>query len=158
MCNYVRFNYIFYDSRNLMDFGSKIYTNPDQLTCEVIEYNIRLHLISHDFFTPNCIGIRKFTQHRYQDHSQLFEFDSIEILKIVDSPKKKMESINNLLLKLERMTSYEIFLISDQPITCPKCGTRTELKLQLSKSPNTTQFHKCLSGSCKFFFAVEENS
>jgi hypothetical protein len=158
MCNYVRFNYMFYDSRSLMDFGSKIYTNPDQLTYDVIEYNIRLHLISHDFFTPNCIGIRRFTGHRFQNHSQLFEFDSIEILKIVDNPEKKMESINSLLLKLERMTSYEIFIIGDQPTTCPICGARTELKLQLQNSPNKTQFHKCLSDNCKYFFTVEEKS
>jgi hypothetical protein len=158
MCNYVRFNYIFYDSKNCMDFGGKIYRNSDQLTHEVIEYNIRLHLISHEFFIPNCIGIRRFTRHRYQNHSQLFEFDSVEMLEIVDNPKKKMESIDSLLLKLERMTSYETFLIGDQPTTCPKCGARTELKLQLPNSPNKTQFHKCLSVSCKYFFSVEENS
>ena len=154
MCNYVRFNYKFYDSRNFMDFGSKIYTNPDQLTYDVIEYNIRLHLISHDFFTPNCISSKKFTGHRYQKHSRLFEFDSIEIVGSIDNPKKEMESINSLILKLEGMTSYEIFLAGDQPTTCPKCGAKTELKLQLPNSPHKTQFHKCLSGSCKYFFAL----
>lgn len=157
MCNYVRFNYIFYDSRNFMDFGSKIYTNPDRLTCDSIVYNIQLHLIFHDFFTPNCIGIRKISRHPYQNHSRLFEFESIEMLKIVDNPMKKLESINTLILKFERMNRYEIIIISDQPPTCPKCGAKTELKLKLPNSPKKIQFHKCLSLSCEYFFAVEGN-
>jgi hypothetical protein len=141
-----------------MDFGSILFTNPDQLTIEVIDYNIRLHLISHEFFTPNCIGIKKFKEHHSWNHYQLYEFDSIEMLNTIDNPKKKMESIYFLLLKLEEMTSYEIFFMGVQPTTCPKCGSRTELKSELPNSPNKIQFLKCLSDSCKYFFAVEKDS
>lgn len=49
----------------------------------------------------------------------------------------------------------EIILFSDQPITCPKCGSRTEILLDLSHTKNQTQIHQCLALRCNFKFVVE---
>jgi hypothetical protein len=49
-----------------------------------------------------------------------------------------------------------IYLISEQPQTCPKCGTRTDVILDLSHTKNQTQIHECLSVNCKFTFVTEE--
>ncbi len=49
------------------------------------------------------------------------------------------------------MEELEIFLSSDQPTTCPKCGNRTEI---ISDS-ETSQQHRCLSETCSFEFILE---
>ena len=49
-----------------------------------------------------------------------------------------------------------VFIISDQPQTCPKCGNRTDLILDLSNTKNQTQIHECLSDTCNFTFVTEE--
>jgi len=49
-----------------------------------------------------------------------------------------------------------IFLVSDQPTTCPKCGTRSDFEnYTISDSKNVLQMHTCLNSSCKFEFLVE---
>lgn len=53
--------------------------------------------------------------------------------------------------------SPEIFLFSDQPTTCPKCGLRTEIILDLIKSLEKTQLHKCPSPKCGFEFLKQED-
>lgn len=49
------------------------------------------------------------------------------------------------------MEDLEIFLSSDQPTTCPKCGNRTEIVNAFDAS----QKHKCLSEDCSFQFVLE---
>lgn len=49
------------------------------------------------------------------------------------------------------MENLEIFLSSDQPTTCPKCGNRTEIVNEFDAS----QQHKCLSEVCNFQFILE---
>jgi hypothetical protein len=49
------------------------------------------------------------------------------------------------------MVELEIFLASDQPTTCPKCGTRTEIINDLE----TSQLHECASKECSFRFILE---
>ncbi len=44
----------------------------------------------------------------------------------------------------------EVFLYTDQPTTCPKCGSRTEIILDLSHSKNHTQVHQCHKCNCEF--------
>jgi hypothetical protein len=56
------------------------------------------------------------------------------------------------------MLNYsEIYIFSDQPTTCPKCGARTEITLDLFQTPQKTQHHKCLSSVCAFEFIMQEN-
>ena len=52
---------------------------------------------------------------------------------------------------------FEVYLFSDQPTTCPKCGSRTEITLDLFIIPEQTQYHICLSEKCCFEFFVERN-
>ena len=49
------------------------------------------------------------------------------------------------------MENLEIFLNSDQPTTCPKCGNRSEIISEFDLS----QHHKCLSEKCNFKFILE---
>ncbi|MEZ4829239.1 MAG: hypothetical protein R3C61_23575 [Bacteroidia bacterium] len=49
------------------------------------------------------------------------------------------------------MENLEIFIGSDQPATCPKCGNRTEINSDFE----TSQHHKCLSEKCIFEFVLE---
>jgi hypothetical protein len=51
---------------------------------------------------------------------------------------------------------YNTFLINDQPMTCPKCGTRTDFFVQISPVSNEyAEIHKCLSKECQFEFVAE---
>ena len=56
------------------------------------------------------------------------------------------------------MNYSEVFIFNDQPTTCPKCGNRTEITLDLLDSPKRTQHHKCLTINCGFNFVVEEDA
>jgi len=51
----------------------------------------------------------------------------------------------------------EVYLYTDQPTTCPKCGVRTDIVLDLAYTVEKTQLHKCLSKYCGFEFVVEED-
>lgn len=56
------------------------------------------------------------------------------------------------------MINYsEVFIFSDQPTTSPKCGSRTEITLDLYKTPEQTQHHKCLSANCGFKFIMQKD-
>ena len=50
----------------------------------------------------------------------------------------------------------QVFLMNDQPTTCPKCGSRTDY-IYISDLP-VSELHICLSNSCKFVFIVEEDT
>ncbi len=51
----------------------------------------------------------------------------------------------------------EAVITSDQPITCPKCGVRTDIVLDLSHTTNQTQIHECLNKECNYQFIVEKD-
>lgn len=51
----------------------------------------------------------------------------------------------------------EVFIYSDQPATCPECGTRTEIILDLSHIKNQTQIHQCLNKKCAFEFVMQHD-
>lgn len=50
----------------------------------------------------------------------------------------------------------EMFFLSDQPTTCPKCGSRTIIIFDLAHSILGTQIHECPDEECNFIFATEE--
>ena len=50
----------------------------------------------------------------------------------------------------------EVYTYTDQPVTCPKCGARTEITLDLIETPEQTQHHKCLSANCSFEFIMQK--
>jgi len=50
-----------------------------------------------------------------------------------------------------------VYVFSDQPTTCPQCGLRTEIILDLFESLEKTQLHKCPSIICGFEFVIQED-
>lgn len=46
---------------------------------------------------------------------------------------------------------------NDQPVTCPKCGNRTEIVLDLSHTTEETQIHKCLTRDCQNEFVTQKD-
>jgi len=52
----------------------------------------------------------------------------------------------------------EIIIFSDQPVTCPKCGSRTEILLDLSHAKNQVQVHQCFTLKCDFKFVAENDN
>jgi hypothetical protein len=56
------------------------------------------------------------------------------------------------------MDYSDIYIMNDQPTTCPICGSRTELILDLSDTVEKTQYHKCLAVNCSYKFIVEEDT
>jgi hypothetical protein len=54
------------------------------------------------------------------------------------------------------MVDFEnVYLYSDQPTTCPKCGSRTDIIMDLSHSTDQTQVHKCLAHECEYEFVIQ---
>ncbi|MDB5015398.1 MAG: hypothetical protein JWQ84_230 [Mucilaginibacter sp.] len=49
------------------------------------------------------------------------------------------------------------YLMTDQPTTCPVCGTRTEIISDFYHTLLQLQINECLNGNCKHvFFEVED--
>jgi hypothetical protein len=51
----------------------------------------------------------------------------------------------------------EVITYNDQPVTCPDCGSRTEIILDLSHTIELTQIHKCLSENCLNEFVTQND-
>ena len=101
MSEVIRFNYLYRDSGNWKTFGSKRFSNPEQLTIEEIEQKIHENLIDGEYIYPNQVGIKKFKFHRYLDDYLWYEFESVEVIERTDLLKKKLKSISNFLSKLK---------------------------------------------------------
>jgi hypothetical protein len=54
------------------------------------------------------------------------------------------------------MNDLNIYLMGDQPPTCPICGVRTEIIFEVLESP-FTQFHICKAMDCRYNFLLEED-
>ena len=46
-----------------------------------------------------------------------------------------------------------VFMMTDQPTTCPYCGSRTEIISDLFHTNLKAQVNQCLNEKCKTFFA-----
>ena len=46
----------------------------------------------------------------------------------------------------------EMFMRSDKPTTCAKCGCRTDIIMDLSHTKEQMQVHECLNSNCKHIF------
>lgn len=102
MSEVIRFNYLYRDSGNWKKFGSKLFSNPEQLTIEEVEQQIRQNMIDREYFYPEQVGIKKFKFHRYLDDYSWYEFESVEMVEYIDMPQKELKSISNFLLLLEK--------------------------------------------------------
>jgi len=102
MSEVIRFNYLHRNSGNWKKFGSKLFSNPEQLTIEEIEQKIRQNLIDQAYFYPDQVGIKKFKFHRYLDEYSWYEFESVEILENNEPRKKVIKPISDFILMLEK--------------------------------------------------------
>lgn len=104
MSKFIRFNYLYRDSGNYKKFGSKLFSNPNGLTSNEIEQNIRQNLIDQEYFYPEQVGIKKFKFHLNLDDYSWYEFESVEILININNndQSKELRSINDFLLQLKR--------------------------------------------------------
>jgi hypothetical protein len=50
---------------------------------------------------------------------------------------------------------HQVYDLSDQPTACPKCGTRTEILIELKLKTKGIQVHRCLGKNCTFEFSSE---
>jgi len=107
MCEVIRFNYFYRDSGNYKKFGSKRFGNPELLPIEEIERLIIENLIDQEYFYHDKVGIKKFRFHRNLEEHSWYEYESIEILHNINPPRKKLESISNLLLNLFGMKYHK---------------------------------------------------
>ena len=108
MCEVIRFNYLYRDSGNWKKFGSKKFSNPDQLNLSEIEEKIRENLIDHEYFYPEQVGIKRFKFHRYLDDYSWYEFESVEKMENANPSMKELESIGSFLGKLQTMKSLNV--------------------------------------------------
>jgi len=51
----------------------------------------------------------------------------------------------------------EVYTYSDQPVTCPNCGSRTEIMIDLYYLPKKAQVHRCLDEKCNSKFVTQED-
>lgn len=51
----------------------------------------------------------------------------------------------------------EVIIYSDQPTTCPKCGLRSLIILDLSHTIEVTQLNKCPNQKCEFEFVMQND-
>lgn len=102
MSEVIRFNYLHRDSGNRKKFGSKLFSNPDQLTLEEIENKIRQNLIDREYFYPDQVGIKKFKFHRHLNDYSWYEFESIEVIDQNVQPQKQFKSISDFLLQFKQ--------------------------------------------------------
>lgn len=54
------------------------------------------------------------------------------------------------------MVDYsEVYIYSDQPTTCPKCGTRSEVVLNFAHTSDKTEVHLCPDNNCNYEFIMQ---
>lgn len=51
-----------------------------------------------------------------------------------------------------------VIIRSDQPTTCPFCGARTDIILDLGHTVEGTQIHQCLAVAEHIFVEVNDNN
>ena len=56
------------------------------------------------------------------------------------------------------MINYsEVYICSDQPTTCPQCGVRCEIIMDLGHSKSQTQINFCRNKECGFEFITQND-
>jgi hypothetical protein len=98
MATNIRFYYLYRDSGNYKKFGHRDYSNPENLSLEKAEKQIRQHLIDGEFFYPEQAGIPKFRFHRYLDDCSWYEFCELEAVE----GRRSKETLSELIGKLKQ--------------------------------------------------------
>ena len=96
MANNIRFHYLYRDSGNYKTFGYQDFSNPNNLSLELVQTKITEKLISAEFFYPEESGIEKFEFHKYCDDYSWYEFDFLENISGTKPVKTIEEFINGI--------------------------------------------------------------
>ena len=51
----------------------------------------------------------------------------------------------------------ELFWMTDQPVTCPRCGARAEIIIEFEMDNLLSQLCKCPNLDCQFIFIEQED-
>ena len=51
----------------------------------------------------------------------------------------------------------DIFIMTDQPITCPLCGARAEIIYEFEMDELQSQLCECPNIECRFVFIIQED-
>jgi len=51
----------------------------------------------------------------------------------------------------------EIFLMTEQPVTCPICGARAGIMIEFEMDKLSSQLCNCSNGHCRFVFIQQED-
>jgi hypothetical protein len=51
----------------------------------------------------------------------------------------------------------DIFIMTDQPVTCPLCGARAEIILEFKEDDIPAQLCKCPNTDCQYLFIEQED-
>ena len=51
----------------------------------------------------------------------------------------------------------EIFLMAEQPVTCPICGARAEIMVEFELDYLSSQLCNCSNAYCRFVFIEQED-
>jgi len=90
MAQNIRFHYLYRDSGNYKTFGFQDFSNPNDLSLELVQAKITEKLISSEFFYPEESGIEKFEIHKYCGDYSWYEFEFIEFA-LGSKPIKSIE-------------------------------------------------------------------
>jgi len=81
----IQFDYLFRDEDNYKEFGSVVFSNPQKLTIDFVETQIKKHLIEGAWFNPDQWHIPRFSFHQISlfgiNELVWYEFDNISYTK-----------------------------------------------------------------------------
>lgn len=95
------------------------------------------------------ISIRWYTEQRGRVVGNTVAWEDLPL----DTKVKLRLQVQALLEKFQEAYTLEVYGMTDQPTTCPKCGLRTEFD-RIAPAVPYRERHTCLN--CKYQFIVEE--
>jgi len=88
----ISFNYLYRDASNFKQFGSVIFTNPNNLSIEEADSILHLKLIDGEYFDHTKFDVPSlFFKDRNVDDHNLHEYRNVEITDENPTDKRTME-------------------------------------------------------------------
>lgn len=149
----ILFKYLHRDSANYKLFGSVVFTNPLNFSIEDVKRRIESKLIDGIYFDPDEWGVPRL---RFEDYDEDLDHGWCEFDGVEETRKKGTRPIEEVIRQgTSIMVDFSvIYRLGDQPVTCPRCGARTDTPTDFFKAPRGAHVEQCLSPTCGFRFAV----
>lgn len=88
----IEFNYLYRDASNYKQFGSIIFSNPNNLSIDKVDAAIRNRLIDGEFFKHNLFNVPSLFFNTYnEDDHNLHEYENINITYEAPTDKRTIE-------------------------------------------------------------------